>query len=162
MSKQYSSQLADFLIYYVKACDYDYQFKQDSGIIEFDLSIEAKLSKIQRIHFSILIEEYGFIVLGGINLDAQEAVRDEIMEYLNFVNYIADVGCFEFNIATGKIRYKVTVDCDGCAPSMKVFSHVLIVTLQMYRKFEDHLLRILIGAETAAEAIAQIQAERKN
>ena len=157
MSKQYSSQLADFLIYYVKACDYDYQFKQDSGIIEFDLSIEAKLSKIQRIHFSILIEEYGFIVLGGINLDAQEAVRDEIMEYLNFVNYIADVGCFEFNIATGNFRYKITVDCGNRTISTQLVYHCIFTTYKRYVKYGDHLLRILVGAETAAEAIAQIQ-----
>ena len=95
--------------------------------------------------------------MGGINLDAQEAVRDEIMEYLNFVNYIADVGCFEFNIATGNFRYKIAVDCGNRTISTQLVYHCIFTTYKRYVKYGDHLLRILVGAETAAEAIAQIQ-----
>ena len=159
MSRRYSSQIANDLTEYMNANNLTYQFNQDDGIIELNAATHAKISTVQ---FLILVHAWGYTSFGCVNLAAQEAVRDEVIEYFTFANYSAIIGCFEFNIATGKIRYKVTVDCDGCAPSMKVFSHVLIVTLQMYRKFEDHLLRILIGAETAAEAIAQIQAERKN
>ena len=156
MSKQYSSQIANELIEYMKANHLDYYFNQDEGSIEFDIPIPVKIS---RVHFFIRIHKWGYTSFGDFGLAVQEPVRDDMIEYLTFVNYNAAIGYFEFDIAKGKLSYKVTVDCDGCTLSQKIIGNSLSATLMMYQEWGDHLLYILVGVETAAKAIAQIQAE---
>ena len=93
------------------------------------------------------------IAFGKCGVRADESCMAQVAEYLTRANYGLRNGNFELDYSDGEIRYKVFVDCEDLLPSAAVLRDAVIIPVDMFDRYGNGLLSVVLGVRTPEEAI---------
>jgi hypothetical protein len=83
-------------------------------------------------------------------------VRTAIALLLTRVNYGLVLGNFEFDLSDGEIRFKTSIDVQGCELSTALVKRVVLTNLAMMDKYIPSIKNVISGT-SPEEAIARIE-----
>lgn len=84
--------------------------------------------------------------------------RTEMLRFLARANQDMTAGCFEYEMATEKIRFRFFVDCDGYARlDPDSVRNTLLLPFQMFQRWGDALVAVATGTSDAAAAFAAVR-----
>ena len=153
----YSKQIANTLISHMEEQEYHYEFDQEKGIIRMRFKLKSKLDHIR---FVIKIEDCFYVSYGCIDMAADEEQRKEVAEFITRANFGLNFGNFELDMRDGEIRYKHAVDCDHCTLSSQMIETSLNITIAMYERYGNELLKVMFGMASAEEAVRIAEGEK--
>ncbi len=86
-----------------------------------------------------------------------EDKRTAMMDFLHRVNYGLHVGNFEFDIEDGEIRFKTSVDVEGCAFDAALCRNAIFMNCVMMDHHLPGIMGIIYGALTPVDALQKIR-----
>ena len=83
-----------------------------------------------------------FYVKSPLPFIVPEATRDVVGKALHIANFSMLNGCFEYNVDTGYVGFKILMPIEGCEVSLAACKYMILLTCQMVDKFNDKLLAV--------------------
>lgn len=151
MNRTYSQEIAEVIHQYLTEDDWNFQFNEESGIFQFNLSLSGPVKSVR---YVIDVREdyylvYGFSPLGADPKNRREMVR--IAEFLTRVNYGLKQGCFEMDWRDGEIRYRIYQDCEQMTLSKKAVQNNIYCLAITFERYASGLTSLLFtGTEPEA------------
>lgn len=109
---------------------------------DFSMGIGGKLNSCRMI---IAAEDNGIVFLAFSPLNADEASRASVAEYLTRANYGLKSGNFEMDYSDGEIHYKNYLRCSETIPSLSEVEFTTDICFLMFKKYGDGLAKNLFG-----------------
>lgn len=153
----YSKEIANILVSHMEEKEYRYEFDRNSGLLRMRFKIKGKLDHVR---FILTVKECFYISYAVIDMNADEAQRKEVAEFLTRANYGLNLGNFEMDMNDGEIRYKYAVDCDHCTLSSQMIESSLDIPIAMFQRYGDDLLKVMFGMASAEEAVKCAEASK--
>ena len=146
--------------------EWKYSFDEEDGIFQASFGLgTAKLDKVQ-----VLMDVCGprrsedpndecrfVIAFGKCGVRADENCMAQVAEYLTRANFGLSNGNFELDYRDGEIRYKVFISCRDMLPSAAVLREAVILPVDMFDRYGNGLLAVLLGVRTPEEAIREAE-----
>ncbi|MBI2566365.1 MAG: YbjN domain-containing protein [Candidatus Schekmanbacteria bacterium] len=98
-----------------------------------------------------------FLFYSVVPINAPEAVRAQVAEYLTRANYGLVMGNFELDFKDGEIRYKTMVDVGDGELTENLIRPVVYVNCMMMDKYFPGLMSVMFGNVSPADAVALIE-----
>ena len=149
----YSRDIYKAIVDFLDADDWNYTFDSDKELIRTGVKLKNKL---QNTRLLIDLRDDKYLVFATINLNVDESVREQMACLLTRINYKLIFGCFEMDFSDGEVRFRISVNCDGCLPSRSVVQDSIIIPAMMMEKYGDAILMVMMGfadAETAMRGV---------
>ena len=93
-------------------------------------------------------------------INAEEAERTNVGEYLLRANYGFKIGGFDFDFSDGEISYRVSLYCgedEFVPPTYEQIDNAVMVGLAMIHKYGDSLVKVVFGIIEPEEAIELVE-----
>jgi hypothetical protein len=96
------------------------------------------------------------IVHGVVPWPVPERVRSPVATYLTLANYGLLVGNFEMDLSDGEVRFKTSLDFEGCKLQRRLVRNLVAVNLRALERYLPGLVAVVSGGDPEA-AIAAIE-----
>lgn len=136
-----------------------YFFRRESMVFSVNPDYPGPMGNNQIL---IYVNDTSFVTLCVSPLSADpkdEQCMREMGRFLHRINYGMHQGTFEMNVDSGKLQYKVYVDCENMLPSEAVIYNSIRCPVEMFRCYGEGIGGILFGGWRAEEAIRLCEAE---
>ena len=141
--------MTDAVKEYLKKEDLNYYHDEEKNIFLLPFSFDHI-----KVHEVVRVEEDGLQVFAYLPIKAEEKNRQEVITYMNHLNWKFRRGCFEMDPEDGEVRFRVYCDCEGLENiSENMIENSIHIPLAMAKNYGDHLLRLIQGTSTAEEEI---------
>ena len=157
MAHEYAQHIAEAIDSFLTGDDWKYQFDADKGLFDMGISVKGQLSSCR---LKIRVNEDHYLVYACISMQADEASRMKVCDFITRANYGLRNGNFELDLRDGEIRYKSYVDCgeDGYAlPDPAIIKKSIYIPAQMMQRYGDGLLAVMYGFQEPEAAIQEIE-----
>ena len=152
--RMYSQQLVIIVKMVFVDSGWNYDFEEEYGAFRAGINLRCKLKSCDVI---VLVGEEFIDSLAMINISVDEDKRNEVVEFITRVNYTIKYGNFDFDYKSGKIGFRLSVDCaGGTIPSKEEVKRAMTIPAILYERYGDGLLSVLSGLETPKEAVEKI------
>lgn len=116
-------------------------------------SVDAKFG-----HATVFFRAYNdkLIITMVIPINADEAERSKVAEFLLRANYGLRVGCFDFDFNDGEISYRVALYCgedEFIPPTYEQIDFAVVVGLLMIEKYGNALVKVMFGLIEPEDAV---------
>lgn len=123
-----------------------FQADEKGKTIRFGMNIPGKVRNVKLlIDFSY---DDCYIVICFLPNNAPEQSYPDTLRLINRINYGAKFGNFELDEEDGEIRYRMTVDCEGIAPSCEMIEKSIFIPISMLKNYGEHMIDIIMGYKT--------------
>ena len=155
-SASYSTRVANSVLDYFKSKNFDFDFDADKGILTTAFPTDSKIGQIDmRIRF--LAD--GYISHSTARVNADEASRDKVAEYLCRANYGLRIGNFEMDFRDGEIRFKSFCRSGDVALNEEQITDSFILPIVQFDTYGDDLLAVLFGMKEPEQAIQDAESK---
>jgi len=132
--------------------------EEENDIITIQMPLECKLQKTLML---IACMDNHVCIKALSPLNAYEASRANVLEYLMRANFGMIDGSFEMDMSDGEISFKMTFICeDRTSLSEQLTAMTFMLPQVMLMRYGNGLIDVMFGAKTPEEAIAGIEDER--
>jgi hypothetical protein len=147
--------LAETLSAFFTSADFDFDVASDDGTV-FRVPMSGVRGNWDL--FAQVREEHAQLVFYSVcPFNASRDQMNAIMELITRINYGIVVGNFELDLDDGEIRYKTSVV--GDTPDRRELAAALTANVTMFDAHLPALTAVAEGRATAAEALAELEAE---
>lgn len=138
--------------------EYGVQNEADYTLVRF--IAEGRESK--ELHTTVICREKAEILSiytrYGYDADVPEGRRAEVAEYTARANYGLVIGNFEFEVDSGHVRYKSSVDLEGATVEPVLFKNLVYSNLTTADRYYPGLMKLLWGEDmTPRDAIELVE-----
>ena len=106
-----------------------------------------------------LEEDHQFVFYSVAPIQADEAHRQAVAEYLMRANYGLILGNFELDFDDGDIRYKTSIDVEGSELTSELIRHVVYANVQAMDMYLPGVMLILADGGSPLDAIARVESD---
>lgn len=129
--------------------------------VEFDGNMIYRDNKMGNIHYRMICslgttDEYLTMYLIPF-LRIPVAYTTLGAEYICRVNYCLSLGHFDLHMESGSIRYRVTLEVRGGAPSLCLISHTIVAGELIFQKYFPGLLEMLSHNRKPAQVMVEVE-----
>lgn len=135
-------EIKSVILQFLDRDKWKYQVDPEKNVISTGIKLKGKFQSTRAL---IFLNDNRYTVLELVSDRVNELYRDEMAKLLTRINCGLAYGSFEMDYRDGSLRYKFSVDCDGCLPSLKVVQDSLIIPAMMLDQFCDMILGINAG-----------------
>lgn len=136
--------------------DWNYDFEEDRNLFRTGVNLNSKMKSTK---IFISVGESGVTVTSVVPMNADEACRTQVMEFITRANYGLRNGNFELDLSDGEIRYKVFhSNVDGVASS-DLIKHSIFLSCSMLDRYGDDLLAVMFGMKDPKTAVEEAEAK---
>ena len=146
---EYSMQIAKWVKQFLDEDDWHYEFNEEKGVFNFNLTLKGKL---QSIRYRILIRKYDYSVYTVCPMSAEDCLP-QMAEFLCRANYGLANGNFELDFRDGEIRYKCFVTCDETVPGKETIKDSIYAPARMFTRYSEGILAVLFNMKSAEQAV---------
>lgn len=136
--------------------DYGVQAEPDYTLVRF--IAEGRESK--QLHTTVICRESAEIISiytrYGYDADVPANRRAEVAEFTARANYGLVIGNFEFDIDSGHVRYKTSVDLEGAEIEPVVFKNLVYSNLTTADRYYPGLMKVLWGEDLSPKEAIEI------
>jgi len=105
-----------------------------------------------------VLEEIGQLVIYSIASNkAPQPQRNAVQEFLTRANFGLRIGNFEFNIDTGEIRFKTSLQFAGETLAPEMIEQCLLINMFTMEKYLPGILQMIFTDSSAATVLASIE-----
>lgn len=119
-------------------------------------------SKVGHVTVFFSAQKDKLLLRSVLPVNASEAERPKVAEYLMRANYGLKIGGFDFDFDDGEISYRVAMyfgDEEFAPPTYEQIDYALVVSLMMIDKYGNSLLKVLFGLVEPEDAIEEAEAK---
>lgn len=139
-------QLLDLVGQYLDADDWHYE-RDDENVIRMGFAGENGRWTV----FARALEEKQQILFYSLcPLNAAEARRPAMAEFLTRANYGMVIGNFEMDYSDGEIRYKTSIDVENSPTTTALVKPLLYANCLMMDRYLPGITQVIAGGEPAA------------
>lgn len=137
------AELFDAVCAYMDEQKWRYENNEEKTMIRSAVKVQCKL---QTVRILIAFGETEFAVFAIPNMNADEATRATVMEYITKVNLGMRNGNFLLNPANGEVRYRTYVNARGMNEiSKEVIAEAILVPAMMLDRYGNGLATLMMG-----------------
>lgn len=155
-SASYSTNVSNSVLDYFKSKNFDFDFDPEKGIITTAFPTDSKLGSVD-IRIRFLAD--GYISHATAKINADEASRDKVAEYLMRANYGLRMGNFEMDFRDGEIRFKSFCRSGDTVLNDDQITDSFILPIVQFDTYGDNLLAVLFGMKEPDEAIKDAESK---
>lgn len=138
--------------------EFGLQTEPDYTLVRF--IAEGRESK--QLHTTVICREKAEIISiytrFGYDADVPEPRRAAVSEYVARANYGLVIGNFEFDLDSGHVRYKTSVDLEGASVLPVVFKNLIYSNLTTADRYYPGLMKLIWSEDVSAlEAIDMVE-----
>jgi hypothetical protein len=105
-----------------------------------------------------VLEEIGQLLIYSISSNkAPQPQRNAVQEFLTRANFGLRIGNFEFNIDTGEIRFKTSLQFAGETLAPEMIEQCLLINMFTMEKYLPGILQMIFTDSSAATVLASIE-----
>lgn len=138
---------------YLRDDDWHYTLDKESNVIRCGVNLNNRLQECKII---IDIRDDKYLVYGLINLNCDEAHKNEMAKLIAMINYGLIFGNFELDYSDGEVRYKTATNCKNSIPSNEIIEDSIMIPAFMFNRFGDAIIEVMFGIKDAQEAFDDI------
>ncbi len=147
----------DALIRYMDFQGWHYECVADDEtryIAKLGMNIGGRLSSIR-----LFTEANAHTIqsVGVCPINADEASRPMVAEYITRANYGLMVGKFEMDYSDGEVRFQSCQSCTQGVPHQKDIERIVDMPIVMFHKYGDGLVKSLLGLGNPEADIREIE-----
>lgn len=135
-------------------------YEVQGNCIKTGYAIDCKLTPMKML---MLFEDDGYLALHIFNAATAEKYRDEVLRYINMVNYTIRIGSFEMDTRDGEVRFRMYVRYEELTElSEKLLAINMLLPYATIKRWSDGLAAVMMGfsdAETAFKKARQDEDE---
>ena len=137
------AELFDAVCAYMNEQKWRYEHNEEKTMIRSMVKVQCKL---QTVRILIAFGETEFAVFGIPNINADDATKATVMEYITKVNLGMRNGNFLLNPANGEVRYRTYVNARGMNEiSKEVIAEAILVPAMMLDRYGNGLAALMMG-----------------
>jgi hypothetical protein len=103
-------------------------------------------------------QEAQFVFYSLCPVNVPENKFAELSEFITRANYGMVIGNFEMDYTDGEVRYKTSIDIEGSALTIELCRQMVMPNIMLMDRYLPGVMAVITGAQTPAQAIAQIEA----
>ena len=103
----------------------------------------------------IELEQFLFYAIAPVN--APEAVRPAVAEYITRANYGLRIGNLEMDWQDGEVRYKSSLDFEGDTLTPDLIRNAIYPAVQTLDNYLPGLMQVIYGSASPLDAITQVE-----
>jgi hypothetical protein len=96
------------------------------------------------------------IVHGVVPWPVPDASRPPVTRYLTLANYGLVVGNFEMDLSDGEVRFKTSLDFEGCELETRLVRNLVAANLRAFERYFPGLVAVVNGGDPEA-ALAAVE-----
>ena len=120
----------------------------------FMLSFPSKRSRFDCIREFLVISENGIHSSTTCPIKADEDAHDEVVKYINKLNWMLRSGNFEMDPGDGEVRFRLYTDLEGLGDNSHIdglIENTVYLPVNMLDRFGNDLFRVMTGQADADE-----------
>lgn len=143
---------------YFETDNLKYEPFNENNVARTSFGIKTKFG-----HVDILFIAYdtGLVVTTIIPLKAEDKEdRIKVGEFLLRVNDGLKTGCFDFDLNTGRISYRVSIFCgkeNFALPTYEQIDYAVLISLSTVQKFGNALMKVVFGFANPLNALEEVE-----
>lgn len=102
-------------------------------------------------------EQHQFVFYSVIPVNAPEARRAAVVEFITRVNYGLIIGNFELDYSDGEIRYKSSLDVEGDELTEDLIRNAVYRNVYTTDRYLPGIMSVIYADADPAEAVARIE-----
>jgi len=102
-------------------------------------------------------EQEQFIFYSILEAHVPEDKRQVMAEFITRANYGMVIGNFEQDFSDGEIRYKTSVDVEGCEITSSLIKNLVYTNARLMDRYLPGIMKVIYGGATPEVAIKEIE-----
>jgi len=104
-------------------------------------------------------EQLQFLFYSICPANALEHRRSAVLQYLNRLNIILDVGNFEMDMENGEIRFRTSIDAEGEPLSFTLIKNLVYMNVLTMNHYLPGIMAVNLAGEDPEEVVKRQQAD---
>jgi hypothetical protein len=141
--------ITDAIRHFFEEHDWQYEFHEEEGFFESGLQLDSELGGAM-IH--AVAGPEAFTVMIAPDIAVEEALFDDVREFINGVNARLMLGCLVLDTQESILFFRMGQNCIGQIPSSQIVEDAFMYPISFLEEIGDTLAALLTGKISAAEA----------
>lgn len=119
--------------------------------------------RLEIVDMRLYFSDFGYILYDIIRGTAASSHRAEVMRFITMANYRLRNGCFEIDMSTGEVRFRLYTHFSGLVVLPDdIIAESVLVPLSTIEQYGDGLAGVMTGAMDAYDAMERVEEEELN
>lgn len=136
-----------------------YNFEENNFV--FMTVFDIELENIKYVQYSIFVYDDHATSIMHFPLKVGAESRIAVSEFINRVNFVFDIGCWEFNPDSYEIRFRTNAFFQEITSGTNIaIARLIHLPYQMLNEIGNYLVKVISGQLGAQEAVEEILKNR--
>ncbi len=134
----------------------DWEFSWMEGLTALSMGFSGKHGKWM-CYAQAREDQQQFVFYSVCPMNAPEARRAAVSEFITRANYGMIIGNFEMDWTDGEIRYKTSIDVEGSQLTKPLVKQMVYANVMILDRYLPGLMAMMYGSVSAVDEIAKIE-----
>jgi hypothetical protein len=140
----------------LRAVGWDPQETEYEGVLRVDFHSDN--IPVAEALADVRIEYERFLYFLNFGDRVPPAQRQDVMNFLTRANYGLVIGCFEFNLDNGEVRFRSSIDFTSSELTDTLVRNSIRSSMDAVERYADAIVRVMRGQADVMEALREAEA----